>query len=200
MTPSFAVSAPLRAELPQFANQLAAERIARAEPADFGVGPRALIDPILEALEFVEVGARRTRQSSDRREAERIERRGQRRERDRAKRGGAEKRDARRPREEKHQRSRDGRDNRRRDEVEMMDVGGLDAQEQRAGDREAPSVRRRRRLSRERAQRNAAPASAASAGIIPTQSPSSRRKTAGACGSRRKCRRSHARSSSAPSR
>ena len=59
----------LRAELPQFADELAAERVARAEAADLGVGPRALIDPILEALKFVEVGARRARQSGDRRKA-----------------------------------------------------------------------------------------------------------------------------------
>ena len=36
---------PLRAELPQFADELAAERIARAEAADLGVGPRALHPP-----------------------------------------------------------------------------------------------------------------------------------------------------------
>ena len=59
---------PLRMELPQFVDELAAERIARAEAADLGVGPRALIDPIFEALELVEVGARRARQPGDRRE------------------------------------------------------------------------------------------------------------------------------------
>jgi hypothetical protein len=58
---------PLRMQLPQFANQLTAERVAGAEPADSGVRPRSLIDPTLEPLELVEVGARRTRQPSDRR-------------------------------------------------------------------------------------------------------------------------------------
>ena len=36
---------PLRTQLPQLADQLAAERVARAEPADFGVRPRALDRP-----------------------------------------------------------------------------------------------------------------------------------------------------------
>ena len=50
---------PLRAELPQFVDELSAECVARTEAAHLGVGLRPRIDPILEALEFVEVGARR---------------------------------------------------------------------------------------------------------------------------------------------
>ena len=51
--------APLRAELPQFADELAAERIARAKTADLGVRSCARIDPSLETLKFVKVRARR---------------------------------------------------------------------------------------------------------------------------------------------
>ena len=125
---------PLRTELPQFADQLTAERIARAEAADLGVGASALIDPILEALKLGEVRARRARQPGDRREAKRIERRGEWREGDRAQRGHGEERGARPTREDEHQRAGDRRGDRRRDQIEMMDVGSLDAQEQRGGD------------------------------------------------------------------
>ena len=61
----------------------------------------------------------------------------------------------------------------------MMDIGRLDAEEERGGDAEAPRVSRNRRRSRERAHKNAAPAKAASAGISPTQSASWRKKTSG---------------------
>ena len=125
---------PLRMELPQFIDELAAERIARAEAADLGVGPRALINPIFEALELVEVGARRARQSGDRRKSERVQRPCQRRERQDAKAGKAYERGARREREGEHQRGGDRRGDRRGDEIEMMDIGRLDAQEERCGD------------------------------------------------------------------
>ena len=121
-------------ELPQFVDELAAERIARAEAADLGVGPRARIDPIFEALELAEVGARRTRQPGDRRKPERVQRRRQRRERQDANAGKAHERGARSAREGEHQRGGDRRGDRRGDEIEMMDIGRLDAQEERGGD------------------------------------------------------------------
>ena len=133
MTPSFARNL-IGTKLPQFGDELAAKRVARTEAADLGIGPRTLIHPILQALEFVEVCARRARQSGDRREPQRIERRRQWRERDRAERGDAQKRNARRPRGKKHQGRGDRYDDCRRYEIKMMDVGGCDAQEQRGGD------------------------------------------------------------------
>ena len=121
-------------KLPQFVDELAAETIARAEAADLGVGPRALIDPIFEALELVEVCARRMRQPGDRRESERVQRRRQRRERQEAKAGKAHEGGARPAREGEHQRGGDRRGDRRGDEIEMMDIGRLDAEEERGGD------------------------------------------------------------------
>ena len=56
-------------ELPQLLDQLAAERVARAESADAIVRPRPRLDPGLQPRELGEIGARRMRTSRGRGEA-----------------------------------------------------------------------------------------------------------------------------------